>query len=112
MSAVRLNRGDTWQRTWLIKVKATQQPIDLTGATVRSHVRDNAKALVYAASTANGDIVVDGVAGKLSLTVAASVTATWTPGTYKFDIEVTYPDTTVKTYESSVLAILEDQSHD
>lgn len=112
MSAVKLIRGDTWQRVWVLKNKATQQPIDLTGIAVRLHVRDNAKSLVYAALTANGDIVVDGAAGKLSLTVAASVTATWTPGTYKFDIEVTYPDGTVRTYEPNVLAVLEDQTHD
>ncbi len=112
MSAAKLTRGDTWQRVWVLKNKATLQPIDLTGVTVRLHVRNNAKALIHAASTMNGDIVVDGVAGKLSLTVAASVTAAWTPGTYKFDVEVTYTDGTVRTYESTALAVLEDQTHD
>ena len=111
MSAVRLTRGDTWQRVWTLKSKVTKQPVPLSGVTARLHVRDNAKALLYAASTVNGDIVVDSVAGRLSLTVAASVTATWTPGNYKFDLELTYPDGTVKTYESNVLAVLEDQTH-
>ncbi len=111
MSAVRLTRGDTWARVWTFKIKGTQQLIDLTGATARLHIRDNAKALVYAASTANGDIVIEGAAGRVVLTVAASITATWLPGNYKYDIEVTHSDGTVKTYEDMVLAVLQDQSH-
>ena len=112
MSAVRLTRGDTWSRVWALKIKGTQQFIDLTGATARLHIRDNAKALVYAASTANGNIVIEGAAGRLVLTVAASITAAWLPGNYKYDLEVTHPDGTVKTYEATVLAVLEDQSRD
>jgi len=111
MSAARLFRGDTWTRAWALKNPA-KQPIDLTGATARLHLRSQAKALVYAATTANGCIVVEGVMGRLALTVAASITATWAPGTYKFDLEITYPNGTVTTYESSALAVLEDQTHD
>jgi hypothetical protein len=112
MAAVKLYRGDTWQRVWVLKAKVTQQAIDLSGATARMHVRDNAKTLIYAASTVNGAIVLDGAAGRVSLTVAASVTAAWAVGTYKFDLELTYPDGAVKTYEANALAVLEDQSHD
>jgi hypothetical protein len=111
MNAAKLYRGDTWSRVWVLK-NPVKQPIDLSGATARLHVRNNAKALIYAASTVNWDIVVDGTAGKLTLTVAAAETAAWAPGTYKFDLEVTHADGTVKTYESSALAVLEDQTHD
>jgi hypothetical protein len=111
MTAPRIYRGDTWLRAWTLKDPA-KRPIDLTGATARLHVRNNTKALVYAASTSNGDIVLDGAAGKLTLTLAAAETATWAPGTYKFDLEVTHADGTVKTYESSALVVLEDQTHD
>lgn len=111
MNAAKLYRGDTWMRGWALKNPA-KQPIDLSGATARLHLRSQAKALIYAATTTNGCIIVDAVAGKLALTVAASVTATWQPGTYKFDLEITYPDGTVTTYESSALSVIEDQTHD
>jgi len=74
-------------------------------------VRNNAKSLIYAASTANGDIVVEPLSGALALTVAAASTATWAAGSYRFDLEVTYPDGVVATYESNVVAVMEDQSY-
>ncbi len=48
MATVKLIRGDTWRRSWIIKDEVGQ-PIDLTGASARLQVRDKRdEVLAYA----------------------------------------------------------------
>lgn len=109
MKPVRIYRGDTWERTWTIK-DSTGTPINLTGATVRLQVRDSDDVLKVAYTDLDG-LTVTPLAGKIELAVPYGDTEL-TPGTYSFDIEVTYPAGRRKTYEKNSLVIIEDVTHD
>lgn len=107
---VRIFRGDTWQRAWEIK-DAAGQPVDLTGASARLHVRDAAGIKVMEASTADGRLTIQPAAGRIDLVMPKEATGI-APGSYRFDIEVTFPSGVRVTYEQSMLVVLEDMARD
>lgn len=105
---MRVIRGDTWQRAWVIRDGAGAL-VDLTGCTARVQVRNPAGALVAEATTGNGVLVLNGPAGRLDLILPAATMATLY-GNYRFDLEVTYPTGVVRTYEQGALVVAEDVS--
>ena len=107
---VRLYRGDTWRRGWLRR-QPSGAPVDLTGATARLHVRDDAGALLIQASTADGRITIVPDEGRINMSVPYAATGL-APGSYRYDIEVTYADGTRETIEQSTLIVLEDMARD
>lgn len=111
MTIVRLFRGDTWTRTWILADSAGK-PVNLAGATARLHVRDPAGALVMSASTADGRIVIQPAEGRLDLAMPKEATAALAPGLYGWDLEVTHGDGRRHTYEHGSLRVLVDVSHD
>jgi hypothetical protein len=62
--AVKLYRGDTWKRAWELR-DAANNPIDLTGASARLQVRDQAGNVVVSASTTDGRITITPAAGRI-----------------------------------------------
>lgn len=110
MAAVKLYRGDTWQRAWVIQ-DAAGNPVDLTGAAARLHVRDAAGVKVMEASTGDGRLTVQPAAGRIDLIMPKEATGI-TPGSYRFDLEVTYPTGVRTTYEQATLVVLEDMTRD
>lgn len=109
---VKLFRGDTWRRRWLLKDKATGVAIDLTGSTARLHVRDTTGAKIAEATTgADARLVITPLSGQIDMVMPYSATLL-TPGRHKFDLEVTHADGTRTTYESDFLTVVEDASYD
>lgn len=107
---VKVFRGDTWRRVWVIKDEAGT-PIDLTGAAARLHVRNAAGALAVAASTADGRLTITPAAGRIDMMVPAAAMQI-APGAYRFDLEITTASGEVRTLEQSTLVVLEDMSRD
>lgn len=108
MSQVKLIRGDTWVRTWVLK-DSNGTPIDLSRASARFMVRDsNTDAVKIIASTDNGLLTITPTEGRIDLIVPYTQTETLTPGKYKFDLEVTYVNNIRRTIEQSVLRVVED----
>jgi hypothetical protein len=94
-----LNRGDTLG-PWHFDVD-----MDCTGWTPRVVVKAQAgwadaldAAALFSATTASGLTVVDAAAGLIDMTIAASVTTTWAPGTYVGELQLS-SGTTVHTVE-------------
>lgn len=110
MAAVKIFRGDTWQRAWVLK-HASGQPIDLTDVTARLHVRDATGAKVMEASTADGRLTIQPLAGRIDMLMPKEATGV-PPGSYRFDIEITYPSGVRQTYEQSTLVVMEDIARD
>lgn len=108
--SVKVYRGDTWQRAWLLE-DGSGAPIDLTGASARLHVRDDAGTLLVSASTADGRLTLTPAQGRIDMLVPASAMAI-APGAYRFDIEVTFASGVRRTYEQDTLVVLEDISRD
>ena len=108
MNQVKLIRGDTWIRTWVLK-DSSGVPVDLSGASARLMVRDsNTGAVKIAASTDNGLLTIISTEGRIALIVPYTQTETLTPGKYKFDLEVTYANNIRRTIEQSILRVVED----
>ncbi len=107
---MRVIRGDTWQRAWVISDGAGA-PVDLTGCAARLQVRDGTGALAAEATLVNGRLLLDALAGRVDLVMPAAVMADLL-GRYRFDIELTYSTGVVTTYEVGTLIVAEDVSHD
>lgn len=110
MPAVKLYRGDTWQRAWVIEQPAGV-PLDLTGATARLHVRDGAGQLVMDASVANGWLSIQPGDGRIDLLMPKEATGI-VPGSYRFDLEITLANGIRKTVEQDALLVIEDMTRD
>lgn len=110
MPAVKLFRGDTWQRAWMIK-DASGAPVDLTGAGARLHVRDAAGVKVMEASIADGRLTIQPAGGRIDLVMPKEATGI-DPGSYRFDLEVTFASGVRTTYEQETLVVMEDMSRD
>jgi len=108
--AVKLYRGDTWARSWRV-LQPEGAPVDLADAAARLQVRDAAGALVMAASTADGRLSIASAEGRIDLVMPYAATNV-APGSYRFDLELTYADGTRKTVEQAALVVLEDVSRD
>lgn len=108
--AVLLYRGDSWTRSWTF-TDATGAPLDLNGAAARLHVRDAAGGAVIIASLLEGRLTVDSVAGRIDMIVPYALT-NLAPGSYRFDLEVTFATGIRRTYEQDTLVILEEMAHD
>ena len=111
MATVRLIRGDTWRRSWIIKDKVGQ-PIDLTGASARLQVRGKWNTVLAYARMDNGMITVDPLQGRIDMVVPASITKDFPVASHRFDLELTFADGTVWTIEQSTLYVIEDVTHD
>lgn len=107
---VKLFRGDTWTRAWVLQ-DAAGNPIDLTGASARLQLRAGDGTVALSASTADGRITLTPLAGRLDLAVAYADTGL-PVASYTFALEVTHANGVRRTYEQDVLSVLEDVTHD
>ncbi|MFN4003321.1 MAG: hypothetical protein ACK4J1_01265 [Hylemonella sp.] len=110
MAAVKIYRGDTWQRAWVL-TDASGAPLDLTGASARLHARDAEGAKVMEASSADGRLTLQPALGRIDLVMPKEATGI-APGSYRFDLEVTFPSGIRRTYEQENLVVMEDMSRD
>lgn len=81
---------------WCIwKAGTPLQPVDLTGCSAVTHVRDAQDNLLLTMSTANGLMELNREPGEIRYKLSATETAalTWNSGTY--DTLITFPDGTV-----------------
>lgn len=70
------------------QIKNDETPWNLTGYTATMTVRPyvGSTVVTVTASTSNGRIVLDGVNGRVTVQLAASVTEGFTPGRYDYDL--------------------------
>lgn len=105
--AVEIFRGDTWVRVWTITVDGA--PLDLTGASARMQLRQAAadETALLDVSTGTEDLVIQDppTSGVISL---RTQTDGLTAGKYIFDLQVTFPDGTIQTYEQETLKVKQD----
>jgi len=110
VASIKHFRGDTFLRSWVLK-DSNGNPIDLTDATARLHLRDAEGVLVVEATTENGSIVIDEEFGRINLRLDAA-DMVLEIATFKFDIELTHANGVVKTLEKNNIQIMEDITYD
>jgi hypothetical protein len=86
------DQGSTLERTF-IYLDADKNPINNTGWTARMQVRPTFRSdLVYLdLSSADGDITLDGVNGKIQLEADAGSMENIKAGNHVYDLEITTP---------------------
>lgn len=103
-----VKRGDTWnfKFTW----QDQNTPINLTDCTARMQIRDKTTLLMAAeATTANGQILIDGPTGGVTVTFTATETTSIAPGRYVSDLELTFTGTgIVQSSDTMHIIVIED----
>lgn len=84
---------------WLVgSNKTTAVPVDLTGCIARAHIRSELESpdILLEMTTENGRIILNNPLGSIKFRVEAADTKliTWTAGVY--DLEIQFPDGTVR----------------
>lgn len=84
-----------------------ETPVVLTGASMIMQVRaDSGSAILHTFSTSNGKIVIDDApAGKFHINAEI---LSFPAGVYKHDLQITFADTTVRTYFAGIFELTED----
>jgi len=82
-------QGATFRRE-LVWRDSSEQPVNLQGYTARMQVRPNIKSAIVLVdlTTENARLVLDAADGKVTMTLSATTTATFTPKQYVYDLEL------------------------
>ena len=103
-----IRTGDDESVTITFSDKATGSPINITGRTYRAQIRRSpADATILATWTC---AITSGAAGKLTLTLSDTTTATLSPGYAVWDLEETTSGGLVSTPLSGRVTIVQDVS--
>ncbi len=90
-----VEQGSTYTRVFTWTTGGTGcnpgTPVDLTGYGAKMQIRSNVSSptVLFEASTANGNIVLGGTLGTITLTIPALDSAAWTFVTGVYDLELT-----------------------
>ncbi|WP_344923150.1 hypothetical protein [Streptosporangium oxazolinicum] len=95
-----ITQGSRYRLPMTLRSKPTESqpnpgPLDLTGFTARSQIRPNHgrdTAVLHEMTTENGSIVIDGTAGKITLTIPGAVSSLWLWLQGVYDFELVDPD--------------------
>lgn len=89
-----LDQGSTFQKVIIYSNGDTSEVYDLTGYSAKMQLRSSAKSpdVIAELSTANGNITIDPLFGKLTLVLSATVTAAIKAGVYLYDLKITSAD--------------------
>ena len=100
-------RNDTWDGIVFTITDSNGDPIDLSSATVKMQIRRGIKSgKLEDTRTGSGQAeVTDGPNGEI--TIGAYV-VDYLAATYYYDVQVTFPDTSVKTYIAGTWTFIED----
>ena len=90
---LRVDQGTDYTKRTTWKTGATPTPVDLTGCTAEAHLRPtiNSTTKLLTLSTADGSILLGGIAGTVEIVFTPEMTegVTWRNAVY--DLEVTFP---------------------
>ncbi len=111
-SVVRHKRGDTLKLVfqWRAEADSDSDPIDLTDCSARFQIRSKCGTLVATATSDTGEITVGGVSGDVGVRIESDVMQTVAKGSYRCDLELTFPDETVLSSDTLTLVIVDDQT--
>lgn len=106
-----LKRGATWRRviTW----NTSSGPKDFTGCEARLHIRDQKDNLLLALDTDSNGLTLGGILGTITIdTTGIDTSVLPVTDNAEFDIEITYPDTSIEYSTTIKLKIEESVTHD
>ncbi len=102
MSELRIKQGDTFEFSGQL-VDASEDPVDLTGFTIRSQVRDAVGTLIEELTLELGEDT-----GAYSFSATPEQTQEWPTKRLLCDVQFTYPDDTVLSTDTFAILVLRD----
>jgi hypothetical protein len=96
MAVFEAKRGDTFLMTCVRKTAVQGDAVDISTATIRAQLR------FYSEVKSLRTEITDGENGEFTLSATSGETATWTPGRWQCDIEMTISDVTVSSDTFSI----------
>ena len=105
-TTLRHKRGDTFQYDCVVQESKKGPPLDLTGWTIRSQLRDLRDHLICEFCIT----IVNAVEGRYRL--SAGDTSDWVPGAAAMDIEYRDAGGVVRSTETMAVTVLKDETHD
>lgn len=93
---VTIEQGGVLDETFLLKSNGV--PVDLTGYSAVMTVLDNTGAVVHTASSDNGQITINGVAGSVHRKIPANLTLTIPKTAVSYDLALTPPSGAADTW--------------
>jgi hypothetical protein len=100
-------RGDTWDGINSITISVNGSPVNLTGSTIKMEFRQSVDyPVVLTFSTTDGTIEFVNPANGVIRIPAQKIEVPFT--TYQYDLQVTFPNGTVKTFMSGTWEIVPD----
>jgi len=104
-----VKRGDTWRQPFYWRQgSANGSPVDLTGCAFRMHVRDSLGALIL---DCTDSLAVAPEDGEVTVEIDIPETIAIPRKPYKFDIEVTWPDGSVRSTATAYLNVIQDETY-
>lgn len=99
-------QGDTFELIFQLKEKGTGLPVDLTGCVPKSEIRltpaDAAVKLTFTSA-----LIAPATDGKVRLSLTAAQVAGLVPSeSLVWDVQLTWPDGSIKTYLNGTIAVL------
>jgi hypothetical protein len=104
-----VKNGDTWRFSFVWS--NNNAPINLTGCTAKMQIRDAANALVATApATATSPLLpntvtITGSTGTVNIVFSSNFTAGIAAGSYKSDLQLTFPDGTVQSSSTVTITV-------
>lgn len=100
---IKMWRNDTWKQTYALTVNTV--PISLVGATVYIQVRKGCGGALALSATNGSGVTVGGVSNnEINVNKLVNIDK----GNYKWDLQVTFSDGTVKTYLEGDFIVYDD----
>lgn len=107
MATIDIKRGDTYSRSFQLFSDYPQNiAFNLTGYTLRSHVRDASAALISTCTCT----ITNATTGSFQVVCAAANTASWTVGQLFTDVEFTSPAGHVMSTDTDTINVIKDQT--
>lgn len=100
---IEVYRGDTFYKPVNVTLKSTGAIYDLTGYTAKMTVKKTASKPDSTALISITGVITSPESGVITFTALPSITETWAPGNYVYDVQIVNEST------SSVLTVVKDR---
>jgi hypothetical protein len=103
---ISVDQGSTYRRTITWKAGTPAVPVDLTGCTAMLQMREKIEspAVLYELISPTG-IVLGDAAGTVELVIPAEDSSLWSWRAAVYDLEITFPDTSVRRLLSGSVSV-------
>ena len=111
---IELDKGANFIHTFKYETgdRNSTTPVDLTDCTAKIQIRTSSRRAntLYEATTENGNLTLGGILGTIDINIPAATTKAFKWNQANYELEITFPDTTVKKILRGVITAFDEVS--